>query len=73
VFILKVVKVVCFDTLLQVLILKVVSREMDRFLFGLRTTRERALPPVRKIMSVNLGEVLGIRGVLLYGANIQEQ
>ena len=45
---------------------------MDRFLFGLRTTRERALPPVRKIMSVNLGEVLGIRGVLLYGANIQE-
>ncbi len=29
VFILKIVKVLCFDTLLQVLILKVVSREMD--------------------------------------------
>ncbi len=42
-FILKGVKVLCFDTLLQVLILKVVSREMDGPLFGLKKTGELAL------------------------------
>jgi len=69
--ILKVVKVLCFDTLLQVLILKVVSRDrwIDRFSVWKR--RVTAHPTGRKIMSSHLLEVLGIRGVLLYGANIQ--
>ena len=70
--ILNEVKVVCFDTLLQVLILKVVSRELDGPLFSRENEHALALRRVTKSRLSNLGEVLEIRGVLLYRANIQE-
>ena len=59
--ILKGVKVICFDTLLQVLILKVVSRETYGTLLGLKMTGELALRRVTKSPGSNSGEVSGIR------------
>src|SRR5260370_15700110 len=54
------VKVICFDTLLQVLILKVVSRTYGT-LFGLQKTGELALRRVTKSPGSSSGEVSGIR------------
>ncbi len=59
--ILKVVKVLCFDTLLQVLILKVVSREAHGPFSVWKKTREPALWQGDKITGANLEEVSGIQ------------
>jgi len=69
VLILNAVKVFCFDTLLQVLILKVVSRETYGTLFGLKKTREPAPRQSDKITRVKVRGGFRDSGVLPYRAN----